>query len=473
MRLVYCIVIALLASYSFAGADESRHWYWVSGVTGCGKNNTASSSWCGSCSQLNACAGLNSQSVFACNGDGSCRVNGSPYPMTKRQEHCDIGETFDESVGSCQPPCPTCYKSDGAGSCVDKCDSPQVCNYDTNSCSDPQECPEGQIPLSIIGTGEFTCIPDFEYEPDECSNVAGYVSDSDGNEYQVCNDDKDKCEATGGTYGFVGVGSDATQTCLPPDYGDDVPTCAAGSIVVHEGDGNGFACTPVDPKDDPNQEDNPDDTEDEKDTDGDGVPDSRDDDIDGDGVPNGSDPDVDGDGVANGDDLTPNGESPSKVTGGRSCGSRPRCSGDAIQCSMLYQLWSVRCEKKEGSAQASDSCEAPPTCEGDPISCAVLKQQWHTGCNSPFEDQATLDGLTAEYGVETVFSDDVDMTDDLTGIFSSPASASACPADKVFNYGGEAIAIPLTPFCDLAAAIRPLFLILCSLIGIRYIWSAF
>jgi hypothetical protein len=196
------------------------------------------------------------------------------------------------------------------------------------------------------------CAQLYNTDDNNCSNVLGYF-----NKVQVCGDDQDECAASGGTYGGIVRAGELgwTPTCLPSEFGDDIPTCDISSVTVLNigaDQSGGFACaSPVDPplEDDVTQEPPP-----ETDTDGDGVPDSQDPDIDGDGIPNGSDTDVDGDGVENGDDLTPNGDvAQSSVSGGGSCAARPVCAGDAVQCAILFQSWKNRCAN-ENPPESSD-----------------------------------------------------------------------------------------------------------------------
>lgn len=103
-----------------------------------------------------------------------------------------------------------------------------------------------------------------------------------------------------------------------------------------DGDGkdDGTDPCPNDPSDTCNI---PDDT---KDTDGDGVPDHKD--------PYPNDPN-DGKDDGSGD------ETDNTASGGGTCVTPPSCGGDAIQCNQLFQLWSIRCGKGEGTAQEPGS----------------------------------------------------------------------------------------------------------------------
>jgi hypothetical protein len=289
-------------------------------------------------------------------------------------------------------------------------------------------------------TGQMTsfCTPAYSKDDQECQNVMGYF-----NGHQLCADDKDACEASGGTYGAVGHGSDiSTAVCIPQDYADDVPTCEFDTVqVALNSDGSGgFVCaSPItDPQDDdPVDGDRPQ----EPDIDNDGTPDKDDPDMDGDGIPNGSDSDADGDGVPDVDDGEIGGEGEeNSVSGGGNCASRPQCVGDPIECAVLFQSWSTRCNIEELSGQLGGDLDFDPE-EGP---------------------------LTGEGDGEVPDDGDTDLSSDLTGILSTSGPAGSCPADQVMNLGiAGSINVPYTFLCDFASKIRPLVLLVFGFLGFR------
>lgn len=62
----------------------------------------------------------------------------------------------------------------------------------------------------------------------DCQDIAGYILDG----IAVCDDDKNECEASGGTLGAACMGADcqASIQCFPP--GNEPDTCAGGGMVV-------------------------------------------------------------------------------------------------------------------------------------------------------------------------------------------------------------------------------------------------
>lgn len=281
-------------------------------------------------------------------------------------------------------------------------------NTETKACeedAEPEPCdgkPEDWVEMEFTVGGETStyCAPPFE-PPEECSDPEGTITFG-GETHVVCNDRKNECESTGGTYGFY----NGEETCLPPEFDDDLPTCdsdGAISMTWDESTGTGgFVCeSPIKPDPDLPKRDNPRETDTDQDgipneadddidgdgipnhldddidgdgvnnfydididgdqinnnidpdVDGDGIPNNTDGDVDGDGVPNSQDTDSDGDGVPNADDPTPNGnqQDNSELAGGKSCNVTPFCKGDAIQCAIHYQLWKTRCEEQKQQEQ--------------------------------------------------------------------------------------------------------------------------
>ncbi len=271
-------------------------------------------------------------------------------------------------------------------------------------------------PGDVGGTIAFTneqsqiiefCTPFYSSDANECQDVAGYVN-YQGQEHQICNDDKNRCEAEGGTYGVAATGGDMqTAVCLPPDFADDLPTCDIKTLHVVAMEGTdpfsgGFVCSAPEnspPKhDDPTNEIPGINKPDPGDPGGPGDPDS--------GAP-------DGEGPGEGD--TPEGDS--NVTGGGSCTSAPNCRGDAIQCAIHYQSWKARCASENLTESVNES-ENPGEIDKESEFTTLID----TG----------LDAITGtgEQGVDTQANA---LGDVVTGLLPSAGSCS----DPVISFFGK------------------------------------
>jgi hypothetical protein len=291
------------------------------------------------------------------------------------------------------------------------------------------------------------CTPRYSEDDQECQDVLGYF-----NGIQLCNDDKNECEATGGTYGAFGIDGDIeTAICLPADYADELPTCDISSVQIltvnSTDDVGGFGCSStLGEIEDPVEGDITSEEPEESDIDGDGIPDRNDADMDGDGILNGSDPDADGDGIADVDDPEVGGDDQeSSVSGGGSCDVRPACTGDAVQCAILRQTWETRCALQRD--QDDDGFEIPDPSTGPGLDDAP------TG--------------PADYG-------DTDLGGVLDDIFAATGPAGSCPAGKSITLSiVPDVTFSYQPFCDFAALIRPFVLLIFGWVSARIGLRAF
>ena len=355
-----------------------------------------------------------------------------------------------------------------------KCD-PATEIYDVSNHSCQPNTPECQEPgHSIVdftvGTETtYWCTPTDFGNDEECENPLGTFNDT-----LICGDKQDECNASGGTYGFV----DNQEVCIPNDYDDELPTCSdISSAQLIDG---GFVCaSPVDAHEDHDIEDS---NNHENDIDGDGIPDQDDNDIDGDGIDNSEDGDIDGDGIDNEDDQCPAGDTSceggedSEVDGGGSCSVKPKCTGDAIQCAILYQTWSARCEGEESDTEVSggNGCQEAPNCSGDSWKCAMLEQQWETRCaGSGIGTAEELDALTAGDTIESITNGPIALNDIVTGAWDQTGPTASCPQPYDITVAGVQLTVNYQPFCDLATTIQPVVLVLFSLVGLRIVMGAF
>jgi len=292
------------------------------------------------------------------------------------------------------------------------------------------------------------CTPRYSEDDDACEDVIGYFND-----IQLCNDDKNDCEAIGGTYGAFGIDGDIeTAICLPDDYADQLPTCDISSVQIltvnSTDDVGGFGCSSsLGDIEDPVEGDTTSNTPEESDIDGDGIPDRNDADMDGDGIVNGSDPDADGDGIPDVDDPEVGGDDQeNSVSGGGSCDVRPSCTGDAVQCAILFQTYSTRCAIE---AQGDGDLEL-------------------TG----FDPAAT--DLTVPGAGVLQDDGDTDLSNQFDSLLSTSGPSGSCPADFGFAFSTVGpISFSYGSMCDFAGQIKPLVLLLFGFLAFRIGMRAF
>ena len=398
--------------------------------------------------------------------------------MVVRHYACGIGQTFDIDLGACtgEPMCePDEIVNPLTAECTHECE-----DFDPftglNLCEPPPDIPDcdpDTEALEAITVGSETtyhCVPVLELE---CYNPSGYF-----NGRQICDDDKDDCEATGGTYGFV----QGKQVCLPSDYDDQLPECDS-SGVVHLVNG-GFVCeTPKDEE----SEDTP--NKDEPDTDGDGIPNSQDPDIDGDGIPNWADDDIDGDGIPNGqdDDVDgdgiPNSDDPDIDGDGINNERDNDDDGDGIEDGAdtdsdgdgIEDPNDPTPDGTEEYVEGGGTCKEEPNCKGDAIQCAILYQAWKTRCQGELDEtfpelsDLGLDGLSGS----DLAGDDTDLQTILSGVFNQTGAAGSCPTDQTFTVGATQVPVPWLHMCDYATLIRPMVILVFGFFGFRMLMRAF
>lgn len=357
----------------------------------------------------------------------------------------------------------------------------------------PQNWQYGEI--SIVnpdGSETVFCGENYNADNYECSNVLGYV---DG--LQLCADDRDSCEASGGFYGIITSDPDEINnaTCYPSSTADNIPTCdfdEAVQVYVNDLGEGSYGCTPASPP----VEDDPTTTPpEEADTDGDGIPDKDDPDIDGDGVNNSIDPDIDGDGLVNEDDPTPDGDGiDGAVDGGGSCAQRPSCTGDAIQCALLFQSFSARCEAAVGNqnleniASGIDGLGSGLSDINTGVSnvasgIGALNQTVGQGNSILGEIRDALDfsgGLGTEFDADgnkltdsVIDEGDTDLSTIFNNVFSTSGAAGSCPADATLQMTSLTIPVPFTFLCQFASLIRPLVLIMFGFSSFNILMRAF
>jgi len=274
-------------------------------------------------------------------GNQLCVVGkeGSTLQPTHLIENCDgtcpFGTTLNTETGNCdldcQPP-NSLQLVNGSMQCIANC--PNAYTYSGQSYCGP--CQNNGHSGLTLDNGMICMSP----PPDPCTpsspNYQGMV-----NGKPICSP---PCPE--GTAGGVVNGQ---WVCVPADK--QPPSCQPGTILISDG-GNGWACVPGTGNQPP------------PDSNSDGIPDTT-------GTPGGSGSGATGNqgggidlGSGNGDTINPSGpqspapcdpttdpnclkndpEMPSSVSGGGTCAAPPVCTGDAVECAILYQTWAQRCE---------------------------------------------------------------------------------------------------------------------------------
>ena len=112
-------------------------------------------------------------------------------------------------------------------------------------------------------------------------------------------------------------------------------------------------------------------------------------------------------------------------------------------------------------------------CEGGAIHCAIARIQWENYCffQAP-DDSSAFDSAVTQAGTDfdAIVGTESDVIDLASGDeFLVGAPQGACPAPIVIPILTGTVTLDVQPLCDLAVIMRPLFLILCLLVGGRIV----
>ena len=494
MRFLFSFLLILFISPAYAGSPATFNW--SVGTFGCNQGaQNVSGSGSAICSTISS---LTATAYTLC-GWGP----GAPTYKFDQASSCiaENGDSKQLVVQSC--PGGTEFSQDYDGELA-------LPSWSCNTVAPDFDCPPGQVAdtFTLGGTLFNTCAPPLE---DPCV-VLGYSGDE-----AICAPpgEPELCLGAGGAYGLIdGVGKcvfGEPEQPLPPE----IPECSSGYILVEAGgtatckkvfalppqiedldnpdsggtpdgsggtvggsggtfsadidgdgiinvldpdiDGDGIINT-LDPDIDGDGFNNDVDT----DIDGDGVNNDRDNDIDGDGVNNGADNDIDGDGINNDTDTDDDGDGVSDgddaVPGG-SDGGEEGTEG-------------------EQSVSGGGNCDpaSQPTCDGgEPILCAILVQNWRTQCalNEEVDFESEFADYIADNAPGNLYQPDEDLSSTLTGIFNQSAGDQSCPPGVPLNLLGTSFTFDYAPICDVADGIRPIMLVIFSLLGFRVLMRAF
>ncbi len=158
--------------------------------------------------------------------------------------------------------------------------------------------------------------------------------------------------------------------------------------------------------------------------------------------------------------------------GGQTCGAAPSCSGDPVNCQVLYQAWKTRCAV-EGTPLTAGACgSAAPACTGSNVLCAIAERERLHKCDlakqqtdysaSLATQAAQSDGLDGVQ-VSDMYSDGTEFDSQLNPGLLGGSGGGMCAS--TFTLGGQSFSLP-SQFWSLAAWVNIL------LVALAYIWAA-
>lgn len=155
-------------------------------------------------------------------------------------------------------------------------------------------------------------------------------------------------------------------------------------------------------------------------------------------------------------------------SGGGSCDSPPACSGDAIQCNILYQSWAGRCATQEGFANVGEggigdgAGEIVDAVDGVGGKIDGLGDKFDSAFgDSPIDTSGPIDGLS----VGNVNIDASDLDD--SGLSMSRTCPSVLTDSVDFSFFGNSYSLSFLPFCELLDLVGQLLVVLAAFVGVR------
>lgn len=123
----------------------------------------------------------------------------------------------------------------------------------------------------------------------------------------------------------------------------------------------------------------------------------------------------------------------------------------------------------------SNACESAPTCSGDAIQCGIVREVWENRClihetgdkaDEFFSQKTQGVGNLDDEGLELVDSKDFDLSDKMQDFanVSDPAPAQ-CPPPTDIRLALGTFQVEFTPYCDLAEKLRPLTIFIFTFLG--------
>ena len=150
--------------------------------------------------------------------------------------------------------------------------------------------------------------------------------------------------------------------------------------------------------------------------------------------------------------------------------------GGVLVCSSLTPSNETGTESNR--ARSNKSCDVAPTCSGDQIQCQILYQQWLTRCEaSGEEEEISSQGFLEQAGLDYEQDSFQRFTQDLGGVVLDasgflPASQT-CPAPYTFQIKDRTFEISWNLFCDFAGMLSFLVVGLAYFMGAKIILNSF
>ena len=124
-----------------------------------------------------------------------------------------------------------------------------------------------------------------------------------------------------------------------------------------------------------------------------------------------------------------------------------------------------------GDVSGGSGCDAPPVCGSEPILCAILEQAYEDKCALTAEP--TAEGLGVSDDLSEVIEDPFDLSTLTTDVFVDDGVTASCPQVQQIALSYSNYDFDFTTICNLMMAMRPLVILIFSLISFRVVLESF
>jgi hypothetical protein len=151
-------------------------------------------------------------------------------------------------------------------------------------------------------------------------------------------------------------------------------------------------------------------------------------------------------------------------SGSGSCDVQPSCSGDPVQCAILYQEWASMCYDGGEFSNPGD-CELAFECEGDVLLCEAIRQERAQFCALFGE---SYDDPTDNVDWDRDLVEEAEPVDVEGMLDSSGVGGGSCPANEDISVMGVSFTLNLDAICSVLDIVR-IFVILAGWLSAAYI----